>query len=61
MQDTNIDWELCILLVQLLKTVSISFINSELVKALFERGAFKFVVETIIHHYYCMLAKQFIW
>ena len=34
MRDTNIDQELCIFLVQMLKTVSILFINSGLVKTL---------------------------
>ena len=45
MRDTYIDRRLCILLVQRLKTVSISFISSELDKILFGMVAFKFVVE----------------
>ena len=35
MRDTDIDWGLCILLVQMLKKVSISFINSEMAWTLY--------------------------
>ena len=53
-----IDRGLCIFLVQVFKTVSISFNNSELVRTLYSVGQY-FIVEAIIHHYYCMLVKSF--
>ena len=42
-----------IYLIQMLKTVSISF------NTLFGAVTFKFVVETVVHHY-CMLEKSFV-
>ena len=58
MRDTYIDGRLCIFLVQMLKIVSISFINcTGQNTTLLDMVVFKFIVETIIHHYYCMLVK----
>ena len=50
MQDTYIDRGLCIFLIQMLKIVSILFINW--LDILFLGVAFKHTVE-IIMHYYC--------
>ena len=41
MRDIYIDQELCIFLMQMLKTVSISFIDSELVRTLHSMGCFQ--------------------
>ena len=57
MRGTYIDGGLCIFHVQMLKIVSISFINcTGQNTTLLDMVVFKFVVETI-HHYYCMLVK----
>ena len=60
MQDTYVEKRLCIFLVQMLRTVSISFINSKLVRMLYLEGLVSNIVKTVIHHYYCVPVKSFI-
>ena len=60
MQDTYVEQRLCIFLVQMLRTVSISFINSKLVRMLYLEGLLSNVVKTVMHHYYCVPVKSFI-